>query len=142
MLTRFARNAVVSKPSNMVFNQLTYLALRSLFIKDANTPNPQSRKFIPGKPVMTDGSTMDFSAIRFTHVSPMARKLFGIDGVNRVFYGKDFISVTKNDDVAWEVLKPEILAVITDHYTKGMPLFTEELAAEDTAYNSDDTEAI
>ena len=85
---------------------------------------------------------MDFSAIRFTHISPMARKLFGIDGVNRVFYGKDFISVTKNEEVVWEVLKPEILGVITDHYSKGIPLFTEELAAEDTAIHSDDTEAI
>ena len=95
-------------------SMLFYSPLRALFIKDANTPNPHCRKFMPGKPVMTDGGTMDFSAIRFTHISPMARKLFGIDGVNRVFYGKDFISVTKNEEVTWEVLKPEILGVITD----------------------------
>ena len=128
---------VINNPS-ILYNQL----VRSLFIKDANTPNPHCRKFLPGKPVMTDGGTMDFSAIRFTHVSPMARKLFGIDGVDRVFYGKDFVSVTKNEDVAWEVLKPEILGVITDHYSKGIPLFTEEVAAEDTAILSDDTEAV
>ncbi len=49
--------------------------MRSLFIKDAQTPNPHSRKFIPGKPVMSDGATMDFSHMKYTHVSPLARKL-------------------------------------------------------------------
>ena len=115
---------------------------RWLFIKDANTPNPHSRKFMPGKPVMTEGGTMDFSAIKYTHVSPMARQLFGIDGVTRVFYGKDFISVSKEEEIEWECLKPEILGVITDHYTKGLPLFTEELPPDDTAILSDDTEAV
>ena len=63
---------------------------------------------------MTDGSTMDFSNIRYTHVSPMARKLFGISVVNRVFYGKDFISISKEENIDWNVLKPEILEIITD----------------------------
>lgn len=71
---------------------------RCLFIKDATTPNPHSRKFMPGKPVMTEG-TMDFSHMKYTHISPMARNLFGIDGITRVFYGKDFISVTKEEAV-------------------------------------------
>ena len=52
--------------------------------------------------------------MKYTHISPMARNLFGIDGITRVFYGKDFISVTKEELVQWEVLKPEILGVITD----------------------------
>ena len=91
---------------------------------------------------MPDGGTMDFSNIRYTHISPMARQLFGIDGVTRVFYGKDFISVSKEDDLDWAVLKPEILGVITDHYTKGLPLFTEEVQASDTVINDDDSEAV
>lgn len=91
---------------------------------------------------MTDGGTMDFSHIRYSHVSPMARKLFGIEGVTRVFYGKDFISVTKEEELDWQFLKPEILAVITDHYTKGLPLFTEEPEAEDTKINENDSEAV
>ena len=70
---------------------------------------------------------MDFGSIRNTQISPMARKLFGIDGVTRVFYGKDFISVTKTEEVEWAILKPEILAVITDNYSKGIPIFTEEV---------------
>ena len=56
---------------------------------------------MPGKPVMKDGGTMDFSNVRYTHVSPMARQLFGIEGITRVFYAKDFISVTKEDDLDW-----------------------------------------
>lgn len=86
--------------------------------------------------------TMDFSSIRFTHISPLARRLFQIDGIVRVFYGKDFISVTKKDELDWNVLKPEVLEVITDHYSKSQPLFTEELPAEDTMINEDDTECV
>ena len=121
---------------------LFYFQLRNLFIKDANTPNPHSRKFMPGKPVMVDGGTMDFSNIRYSHASPLARKLFGIEGITRVFYGKDFISVTKEENLDWQFLKPEILGVITDHYTKGLPLFTEEQQSADTVINDDDSEAV
>ena len=85
---------------------------------------------------------MDFSSIRFTHISPLARKLFQIDGIVRVFYGKDFISVTKKDDLDWNVVKPEILGVITDHFTQSQPLFTEELPAEDTKISENDSEAV
>ena len=130
---------LASKPSRHLFLPIT---ARGLFIKDANTPNPHSRKFIPGKPVMEDGGTMDFSHIKYTHISPMARQLFQIDGVTRVFFGNDFISVSKEENLEWEFLKPEILGVITDHYTKGLPLFTEELPPEDTAILSDDSEAV
>lgn len=116
--------------------------MRQLFIQTKPTPNPSSLKFVPGKEVMTGEQTMDFSSMRFTHISPMARKLFSIEGVVRVFYGKDFISVTKKEDVEWNILKPEILGVITDHYTKSQPLFTEELPPEDTLINDDDSEAV
>lgn len=118
------------------------MMLRNLFIQTKPTPNPSSLKFVPGKEVMPTDQTMDFSSIRFTHISPLARKLFGIDGVTRVFYGKDFISVTKKDDLDWAVLKPEILEAITDHYTKNQPLLTEEPPADDTMIKDDDSEAV
>ena len=71
---------------------------------------------------------MDFVAVRYTHVSPLAKKLFSIDGINRVFYGRDYISISKKEDSDWNVfisksklnyqtLKPEIFSVITDHFT-------------------------
>ena len=78
-----------------------------------------------------DGSTMDFSAMKYTTISPLAKELFMIDGVTRVFYGNDFISVTKELDLDWAVVKPEILSVITEHYTRGSPLFTEEPEDDD-----------
>jgi hypothetical protein len=107
-----------------LFNNL-YLR-RLLFIQTKNTPNPDSLKFEPGKPVAGNGVTMDFSSIRYTTVSPLARQLFQIGGVVRVFYGRDFISVTKENDLDWQVVKPEILSVITEHFSRGQPLFTEE----------------
>ena len=114
---------------------------RSLFIKTDQTPNPECLKFTPGKKVMVDGSTLDFSHIRFTHISPMARTLFGITGVKRVFYGPDFITITK-ENAEWETLKPEVFSVITDHYVKGQPLFTDEPPPADTVIKDDDTEAV
>ena len=65
--------------------------------------------------------------------------------MTRVFYGSDFISVTKENDLEWSILKPEILSVITEHYTRGQPLFTEDLDDDqysDTKINPDDSEAL
>ena len=86
---------------------------------------------------------MDFSSIRFTHISPLARRLFQVEGVTRVFFARDFISVTKKDDLDWSILKPEVLEVITDHLTKNQPILTEDAEiADDTAINDDDSEAV
>ena len=91
------------------------------------------------------GQTMDFSSIRYTTDSPLARQLFQISGISRVFYGSDFISVTKEEGLDWSVVKPEVLSVITEHYTRGQPLFTGDLHDEnyeDTKINPDDSEAL
>ena len=117
-------------------------ARRFLFIKTAPTPNPSCLKFLPGKKVTGDGSTMDFSNIRFTTISPLARQLFQIEGIVRVFYADDFISVTKNEELEWEIVKPDILSVITEHYTRGQPLFTEEPENDDLKINADDSECV
>ena len=113
-----------------------------MFIQDASTPNPHARKFMPGKSVMTDGGTMDFSHVKYTSVSPLARQLFGLEGITRVFYGKDFISITKEENLDWEFMKPEINALITEHYEKGLPLLTEDFQSPDTAINEDDSEVV
>lgn len=66
-----------------------------------------------------------------------------MDGITRVFFGKDFISVTKKEDLDWAVLKPEVLEVITDHLTKGQPILNEDAAiADDTVIRDDDSEAV
>ncbi|CAO2820516.1 unnamed protein product [Amaranthus hypochondriacus] len=116
---------------------------RTMFIQTQPTPNPASLMFYPGKPVMEIGSS-DFPNARTAMKSPLAKSLFGIDGVKRVFFGSDFVTVTKSDDASWDILKPEIFAAIMDFYTSGQPLFLDEnaAAAKDTAIHDDDSETV
>ncbi|KAK7343260.1 hypothetical protein VNO77_11873 [Canavalia gladiata] len=116
---------------------------RSMFIQTQATPNPWSLMFYPGKPVMEVGSA-DFPNPRSAMNSPLAKSLFAIDGVTRVFFGSDFVTVTKSEDTAWEFLKPEIFAAIMDFYSSGQPLFLDSQAAAtmDTAIHQDDSETV
>jgi Fe-S cluster biogenesis protein NfuA len=91
-----------------------------MFIQTEPTPNPSTLKFIPGKPVLGDG-TVDFRAPEEAVSSPLAQRLFAIDGVNGVFLGSDFISVTKGE-AEWQHLKPAILGAIMEHYMSGAPV--------------------
>ncbi|XVF41327.1 hypothetical protein PTKIN_Ptkin01aG0271600 [Pterospermum kingtungense] len=116
---------------------------RSMFIQTQSTPNPSSLMFYPGKAVMEVGSA-DFPNARSAMNSPLVKALFGIDGVTRVFFGSDFITVTKSDDASWDLLKPEIFAAIMDFYSSGQPLFIDSktAAAMDTAIHEDDSETV
>ncbi|KAL5735160.1 hypothetical protein ACOSP7_033021 [Xanthoceras sorbifolium] len=116
---------------------------RTMFIQTQSTPNPSSLMFYPGKPVMDVGSA-DFPNARSAMNSPLARALYGIDGITRVFFGSDFVTVTKSEDASWDILKPEIFAVIMDFYSSGQPLFldSEAAAAKDTAIHEDDSETV
>ncbi|CAN1298050.1 NifU-like protein 4, mitochondrial [Linum perenne] len=113
---------------------------RTMFIQTQSTPNPSSLMFHPGKPVMEVGSS-DFPNARAAMTSPLAKAIFGIDGIVRVFYGSDFVTVTKSDDLSWDLLKPEIFAAIMDFYSSGQPLFLDSQAAsaKDT---QDDSETV
>ncbi len=82
-----------------------------MFIQTQDTPNPATLKFIPGVPVMSQG-TADFGDVDATKSSPLARRLFQIDGVVNVFLGSDFVAVTKAASLEWFALKPAILAGI------------------------------
>lgn len=116
---------------------------RNMFIQTQPTPNPLSLMFYPGKPVMEVGSS-DFPNARSAMNAPLAKALYGIDGVTRVFFGSDFVTVTKSEDVSWDFLKPEIFAAIMDFYSSGQPLFLDSAtaAAKDTAINEDDSETV
>ncbi|KAJ8754518.1 hypothetical protein K2173_005679 [Erythroxylum novogranatense] len=116
---------------------------RTMFIQTQSTPNPSSLMFYPGKPVMEVGSA-DFPNARSAMNSHLAKALFGIDGVIRVFFGSDFVTVTKSDDTPWDLLKPEIFAAIMDFYSSGQPLFldSQTAAAKDTAICEDDSETV
>jgi Fe-S cluster biogenesis protein NfuA len=100
-----------------------------MFIQTEATPNPATVKFIPGRAVLGSG-TMEFTSREAAARSPLAEKLFGVPGVTSVFYGSDFVTVTK-DDSDWQHLKPAILGAIMEHYMSGAPLLADGSAASD-----------
>jgi len=113
-----------------------------MFIQTESTPNPATLKFLPGRDVMGEGAVADFPSPETAGRSPLARALFAIPEVSRVFFGSDFISVTKRDG-EWKHLKPAILGAVMEHFTQGLPLI--EGAAEETteeSYSEDDAEVV
>lgn len=96
-----------------------------MFIQTETTPNDDSLKFIPGVPVMQDGSA-EFLDTRSALRSPLAIRLMGIEGVTAVFYGPDFVTVSKDSDTQWAVVKPEIYSILMEFFSSGQPLFRSE----------------
>ena len=99
-----------------------------MLIRTEQTPNPATRKFLPGQPVM-DGGTRDFADAASADASPLARALFDSGMVEGVFYGHDFISVTAAPGVSWTDLEPLVLETLLDHFVTGAPLFAPGSAA-------------
>jgi len=113
-----------------------------MFIQTQSTPNPNSLMFVPGKVVMETGSA-NFPNARSAMASPLAKRLFAIDGVKGVFFGSDFVTVSKGEDDSWATLKPEVFAAIMDFFASGQPLIDDETTlAEDTAIHEDDSEVV
>lgn len=106
-----------------------------MFIQTEGTPNPATVKFIPGCSVMGGGSA-NFADVKSAERSPLAVRLFEIEGVGGVFLGGDFITVTKADDKNWNVLKPLVLSAIMEHFTSCKPVVEE--GAEDVGSGDDD----
>lgn len=98
-----------------------------MFIATEETPNPNTVKFLPGQQVM-QSSVAEFKTLEEAAPSVLAQKIFGLKGVTRVFYGANFISVSKLEIAEWESLNTRIMAAIMDHYTTGFPLFREGMA--------------
>ncbi|WP_298281679.1 NifU family protein [Acidocella sp.] len=103
-----------------------------MFIETESTPNPATLKFLPGRAILGD-KTADFADADAALISPLAEALFGLDGVERVFLGGDFVTVTKGRDTEWSALKPQVLALLMDHLVSNRPILREDvvLAAED-----------
>ena len=114
-----------------------------MFIQTESTPNPATLKFLPGRDVMGEGAVADFPAKEQAARSPLARALFEISDVSRVFFGSDFISVTKRDG-DWKHLKPAILGAVMEHFTQGLPLLegTSDEAGEAESYDEEDAEVV
>ncbi|MBV9997071.1 MAG: NifU family protein [Caulobacteraceae bacterium] len=101
-----------------------------MFIQTEATPNPNVLKFLPGREV-SPGRSRDFASPEAAAASPLARALFGVDGVARVYFGDDFLTVTKSAELDWAYLKAPILAEVMDHFTSGAPLVEGEDVGEE-----------
>src|ERR1044071_10018671 len=95
-----------------------------MFIQTEATPNPATLKFLPGRSVLESG-TLDMPSREAAAPSPLATRLFDIDNVSGVFFGSDFIAVTKADG-DWQQMKPAVLGAIMEHYMSGAPLLTAD----------------
>ncbi|TJZ90458.1 NifU family protein [Paracoccus gahaiensis] len=91
-----------------------------MFIQTETTPNPATLKFLPGESVLGSG-TADFPSPDTGASSPLARRIFAVEGVTGVFLGRDFVTVTKADGAAWDHLKPSVLGAIMEHFQSGAP---------------------
>ncbi len=92
-----------------------------MFIQTESTPNPATLKFLPGQQVLAAG-TADFVSAEAAQTSPLASRIFGVEGVAAVFFGTDFITVTKDGASEWDHIKPGILGAIMEHYQSGAPV--------------------
>ena len=106
-----------------------------MFIQTEATPNPNVLKFLPGRDVLGEG-TQEFKDAEAAVASPLAEALFALNGVERVFFGPDFLTVGKSADHDWSHLKAPILAAIMEHFTSGQPLLSE--GAEAVSHDEDE----
>jgi Fe-S cluster biogenesis protein NfuA len=111
-----------------------------MFIQTEATPNPEVLKFIPGREV-TGSGTREYRSASEARPSPLAAALFEVEGVARVFFGPDFVTVTKAGEREWKHLKPPILSAIMEHFVSGAPISDDDGAGEqahaDTTYEGD-----
>ncbi len=101
---------------------------RGMFIETETTPNPSSLKFLPGKTVMSSG-TREFPSPEAAEASPLAQAIFDTGDVVNVFFGWEFVTVTAAPGVNWADLKPQVVAILLDHFVSEAPLFHEASAA-------------
>lgn len=99
-----------------------------MLIETAPTPNPNALKFLPGQAVSPKRAWNFANAAATKGVSPLADRLFQVDGVAGVMLGGDFISVTKRDALPWDVVRPAVLGVLLDHYIAGQAVLTPQAA--------------
>lgn len=115
-----------------------------MFIQTTATPNDDALKFLPSQEILPESmGTLEYVSGRSAHASPLARKLFAVDGIRSVMFGHDFLTVEKENESSWGVLKPEIFSILTEHLSAGLPVVVEGTeAASDTAASEDDDEVV
>lgn len=135
----------VSSAGNVFTPRFQLQAIRSIWIRSEETPNENALKFLPGLDILppTIGSC-EFMRRQGTVNSPLAQKLFDIDGVDSIFFGKDFITVSKGAGTEWAQMKPEVFSVIMEHLSNGSPVLSEEplKGASDTQILESDSQIV
>lgn len=109
-----------------------------MFIQTEQTPNPATLKFLPGRVVLESGTADFSSAEQAAGRSPLAESLFAVEGVAAVFFGNDFITITKTADQDWYVMKPAVLGAIMEHFTTGAPIMADKSSTVGASTASDD----
>ncbi len=116
-----------------------------MFIETQATPNPNTIKFLPGREV-SPGRLLEFTdAAEAEARAPLAARLLAVPGVRAVFLGRDFVSVTKEEDADWAALKAELLSRLVDHFLSGAPVVLdggETEAADASAGDDEDGETV
>ncbi|MEM7025120.1 MAG: NifU N-terminal domain-containing protein, partial [Pseudomonadota bacterium] len=112
-----------------------------MFIQTEQTPNPATLKFLPGREVVTRG-VVDFTDPEQADSSPLARRVFAVDGVTGVFLGVDFVTVTKAAGEDWYALKPAVLGAIMEHYLSGDPVIEPDAELEDEYGSAEDEDEL
>lgn len=157
-ISLLSSSQVASSPKSSFFsnnvgtNSTTTLQKRTMFIQTVETPNPESLKFLPGRPVLTtdvNGDAAEASGFYVTKTdkqetarSPLAKKLFEVEGVKAVYLGPDFISVTKYAEHHWSHIRTFIFSAIMDHYSSGKPALSSTPEITDTTILEDDDEIV
>lgn len=114
-----------------------------MFIQTEETPNPSTLKFLPGQEVLdASKGALDFADAKEAMNSPLAQTLFGINGVQGVFLGHDFISITKSGEHDWSLLKPKLLTAIMEHFSSNRPVLNNDNDNPTGATNGNDSEIV
>jgi Fe-S cluster biogenesis protein NfuA len=112
-----------------------------MFIQTEQTPNPATLKFLPGRDVVSKG-VVDFTDPEQAQTSPLARRVFAVEGVTAVFLGADFVTVTKAAGEDWYALKPAVLGAIMEHFLSGDPVIEADAGLTDEAAPDDDEDEL
>tara|TARA_Y100000992_G_scaffold299199_1_gene265617 strand:- start:300 stop:857 length:558 start_codon:yes stop_codon:yes gene_type:complete len=112
-----------------------------MFVQTEPTPNPATLKFLPGQKVMKEG-TIFFQNEESAGNSPLAQNLFRINGVESVFFGSDFITITKAESNEWALMKPAILGCIIEHFTMNKPIISKEANRTEHSIDENDSDVV
>lgn len=125
-------------------NRLIINSTRNLFIQTMETPNEHALKFLPSMQIMKENETREFLSGREAACSPLALKLFSIDGIKSIMFGSNFITIEKADEeLHWSLLKPEIFSILTEFLNNGTPIINEESElTNDMEISEDDDETV